>query len=130
MTWAECKERRRLLKELRRLAKEYKPAPNRTEDEHMSLAAEYSMERRPIEHRLWEIVSAELCRCADRLSIDVQIKWDRAGRGTGHAFFSKENRNVLKRAIRAERRAVVKFRAELLVPVLSLLVALAAVLNR
>lgn len=130
MTWVERRERWRLLRKLRRLEKEYKPEPNLTADEFMSLAAEYSMERKPIQHRLWAIETARLCRWADRLAIDVEIKWDDAGRGYGHAFFSKENRNALKRAIRAERREAGRFWAALLVPILSLLVALAALVSR
>ena len=130
MTWNERRERNRLRRDLRRLAKLFRPEPNLSEDELMSLAAEHSMERRPIEHRLWAIETAHLNRWADRLSIDVQTKWDDTGRETGDAFFSKDNRNALRRAIRSEQRAILKFWAELLIPILSLLVALAAVLGR
>ena len=79
---------------------------------------------------LWAIETAELCRCADKLSIDVKAKWDEDGVAAGYTFFSREDRNALKRAIKVQRRETAKFWATVLVSVLSLLVALAAVLLR
>ena len=130
MTWAEFNESRQLRKERRRLAGEYKPPPNATREEERCLGAEYFAMCEPIEHRLWAIETAVLRRSADRWSIDVEAKWDPRSSANGRAFFSKEDRNALSRAISHERREFAKFLAGMVVPVLSLLVALAAVLTR
>ena len=130
ITWAEFNESRQLRKKLRRLAEEYKPPPNATRDEEMCLGAEYFAMCEPVEHRLWALETAVLRRSADRWSIDVEVKWDPRSSANDRAFFSKEDRNALNRAISYERREFAKFLASTIVPVLSLLVALAAVLTR
>ena len=130
VTWAERRERRQLRRDLRRLSKAHRREPGLSKDELRSLGAEYSMERQLIDYPLWAIETAELGRCADKLSIDVKAKWDKDGLAAGYMFFSGEDRNALKRAIKIQRRETAKFWATVLVPVLSLLVALAAVLLR
>lgn len=130
LTWTERKDHWRLRRQLRRLNRAHRPEPDLTKEELRSRAAEYSMERQLIDYPLWAIETAELRRWADRLSIDVKAEWDEDGLRAGYAFFSREDRNALQRVIRQERREAAKFWATLLVPVLSLLVALAAVLFR
>ena len=92
-------------------------------------AAAYFADRRPIDYRLWEIETIALRRRAEKLAIDIPTRYDEGGSEVGHYFYSLDDRNVLKRAIRSDRRATATFWARMVVPILSLLVALAAVLS-
>ena len=128
--WAEKWESWQLRRQRQRLENAYRPPAGATPDELLSLSSERSMELQPVQRRLWEIQTAELRRCADRWAIDVEAKWDDSGRATGHAFFSSRDRHDLERKIRRERREFWRFLAATIVPLLSLVVALAAILFR
>ena len=122
-------KRRRLWRSLRQIERNHRPEAQLTEEELRHRAAEYFAERRPIDYRLWELETIELRRCAAKLSIDIPTEYDESGFSVGHYFFSPEDRNALKRAIRVEKRESARFWMGIIVPVLSLLVALAALLR-
>ena len=136
LTWLERRERWRLRSELRRLEREHREYADRPEDEFRKHAGKYLAERQPIDYRLWEIETIKLGRRAEKLAIDVPTRYDEGGAEVGHYFYPLEDRNALARKIKAARRDTVEFRSRIgtswlnvLVAVLSLLVALAAVLS-
>lgn len=129
LTWAQRRECWRLRAELRRLDREHRQYADLPVDEFREHAAAYFAERRPIDYRLWELESIELAHRAEKLAIDVPTQYDEGGTTVGRYFYSLQDRNALKKAIRQERRQTAGFWAGLIVPILSLLVALAAVLS-
>lgn len=128
LTWAERKERRQLKRELARIEKN--PARNRnlTAEERASQASEYWTAREFIDYRLWEIESNRLRRWAEKLAIDDPDERDESGAKAGYYFLPLNARNALRRAIRNEQRETAKFWWSMLMPLLSLIVALAAIL--
>ena len=127
MTWVQSKRVRQLRTELRRLAKEYEPTPNMTEDERMALHSEHMMERTPVEFRLLTIETNELLGRAKRWLIDEELVYDKDGSAYGERFLTEEVANKLRRRIRDERRGAAKFWVGVVAQPLSLLVALAGV---
>lgn len=136
LTWAERWEHNRLVWKLDRLNRAYSREHAATAEEGRIQLAKYYMHRNRIEYPLWAIETAALRRWAGRLAIDIEAELDEAGAAAGHAFYSTKDRNDLARRIRAVRRDAIEFRSRVgtswfnvLVAVLSLVVALAAVLR-
>ena len=127
LTWAERRERWQLRRELARIDRDRRRRdPVLTAEQWHSQAAEYFSERELVDYKLWEIESNALRRCAERLAIDDPGECDEGG---GYYFLPLDARNALRRAVRHEHRETAKFWASMLLPLLSLLVALAAVLS-
>jgi hypothetical protein len=101
-----------------------------------SLLTEYRAVRQPIETALFFSITGRLMLQAQFYTIDVPTSeeqpdwWEmRIDKRGGIKCLSRRGIAQVKKLIRAERRANIKFYAELLVPILSLLVALAAILS-
>ena len=129
MTWAERKETRELWRKIRTLKLPDRADPSQTNAKITEGISDYILGRRPLEYRLWEIETGELLRSANRLSIDANPSYDDEGLAYGRCYLSRSDRAALRRAIRNERRKAGQFWIAVLMPPLSLLVALASVLN-
>ena len=125
MTWNERRTTIKLRRELERLRKFYEPdLRTKTGADHESLLAEYFSEQDIVEYQLREIESRQLVRRARRWFVDIPTgdSWDRGP--AGH-FLTQKAADALRRAVRDERRKEIKWWAELVMPILALLVALA-----
>ncbi len=128
LTWGERRARRRLRAELRRLHDLYAPdLKQKKGGEYESLLSEYLSERDIVATQLDSLESDELLRRAHRWSVELPNNaWDQGP--AGDRYLTAPARTAIERAVRDERRKEIKFWADLLIPVLSLLVALVAVI--
>lgn len=124
ITWAERKEVWKIHRELRDLQQHYFAKQTATEEEERDLAAHYFSDSRPFEIALAAIESRVLLRSARKWPIEVELVYDADGPVYGKPFLTEKTRKALRLAIRNARREAATFWIGVLVPPLSLLVAL------
>ena len=129
MTWAERTETWKLRRKIQAVHRTHRLDPSPTRAELSEKVAKYIRARKPLEQRLWVIETSELLRMAGRLSIAIDPEFEDEGLANGQLYLSRKDRAALRRTIRNERREVWKFWIGVLMPPLSLLVALASVFN-
>lgn len=133
-TWDERRRLRALQAELKRLREVYEPDIRKLESEEkgaQGLIAEYLNERDLVEGPIKAIETSELKRRAERWAVPVprysdETRWSRDY--AGNYFLSAEAYNDVKRVVREEFRKEVNFWNGILIPILSLIIALAAIL--
>jgi hypothetical protein len=133
LTWRERIERRKLRKELRRLQKVYGPDLKKSKgDDYERLLAEFFSESDFVQGPLHAIETNALQRMAHKWDVEVPPQsdervWSRDF--MGEYYLNDAAAIRIRREVRRVRREAVKWWVDLLVPLLSLLVALAAVLS-
>ena len=129
LTRTERRAVRSLRAELQRLQKLYGPDLKQKKGEEFDrLLAEYFGERDIVDAQLASIESDDLIRRAKRWSVDIPAgAWERGP--TGELYLKDETRAAIGRAVKNERRTEVKWWVDILIPVLSLLIALVAVIG-
>lgn len=136
LTWDERQRRAKLHREMKRLRVCYEPdlkkLKHNQDDTYERLLNEYLSERWLVEGQLGAIESAALVRKADRMSIPYPHQsdpqsWNRDM--AGDYYLTTSAQLQLARSVLDASRKEVRWWLDALVPVLSLLVALAAVLT-